>query len=325
MKLSAVLKLVRVSALPSAWADQFGGMALVVALVYKAGYGRVELSKLPLLLIMSMGVYLGGMALNDVLHVRKDRLLGKKRPIVTGEVSVAQAWLVTGLLFVIGLGAGIMAGCGGPVAALIALIFLYNHLAAGRIEGVEVKHPLGWTIGSVAVIATCRALHVLLPLLAHAGPGRLPDLLWNRGLAFLFAGSVFAYFCLVTVVSLFEDAGGGRGAIRLVQALLLPVVMLLPLYVLTQPGETSTPVLGIFVPLLVLAWLLMTLWLKLDAARADPVPPKLGACVGAGIRGEALLMAGFALMLAPLQPWWGLAALAMYPAGKVLGMWISPT
>src|SRR5690606_36565534 len=64
MKLSPVLKLVRLSALPSAWADQFGGMALALALAPVLGY-RFDALKIAWLLPASLGVYLGGMALND--------------------------------------------------------------------------------------------------------------------------------------------------------------------------------------------------------------------------------------------------------------------
>jgi 4-hydroxybenzoate polyprenyltransferase len=321
MKLTAVLKLVRLSALPSAWADQFGGMALAFAMV-GAGYWRFEPAKIVWLLVMSLGVYLGGMALNDVLHVRKDRLLRKPRPIASGELKLSTGWLVTLGLFGVGIAGGFAAGCGGPVLALIALIFLYNHLAAGRIVGVEVKQPKLWAIASVVVIAACRGIHVSLPLLAHAGG--LPQLLRHTTVA-LFAGSVFLYFGFVTIVSLFEDTGGGRRALFALSLLLAPVVLTLPVYLLAQTGQPASPILGVFLPLALLAWLLHGLWRKLDAARKEPTPPKLGACVGAGIRGEALLMAGFALMLAPTQPWWGLLALTMYPAGSLLSHWISPT
>ncbi|MBZ0136078.1 MAG: UbiA family prenyltransferase [Planctomycetes bacterium] len=323
MKLTPILKLVRLSALPSAWADQFGGMALAFAML-GAGYWRFDPIKIVWLLLMSFGVYLGGMALNDVLHVRKDRLLRKARPIASGELKLSTGWLVTLALFAAGIAGGFVAGCGGPVLALIALIFLYNHLAAGKVVGVDVKQPKAWAIASVFVIAACRGLHVSLPLIAHAGTQKFPQLLQHTTVA-LFAGSVFVYFCFVTIVSLFEDTGGGRRALLILSLLLVPVVLTLPIYLLAKPGHAASPILGVFVPLGILAWLLQRLWRKLDAARKEPIPPKLGACVGAGIRGEALLMAGFALMLAPAHPWWGLSALAMYPAGIVLSKWISPT
>ena len=109
MKLTPILKLVRLSALPSAWADQFGGMALASVLV-GAGYWRFEPWKIALLLPMSFGIYLGGMALNDVLHVRKDRLLHKPRPLATGDLTLAQGWAITLLLFTLGIVCGFAAG-----------------------------------------------------------------------------------------------------------------------------------------------------------------------------------------------------------------------
>jgi 4-hydroxybenzoate polyprenyltransferase len=318
--MKSILKLVRLSALPSALADQLGGMALA-ALIVRA---NLDLWKLPWLLLASAGVYLGGMALNDVLHVRKDRLLGKKRPIVAGEISQSMAWAVTLVLFALGVTGGYMAGCLQPTLVLIVLIFLYNSLAAGRIVGVEVKHPKTWTIAGVLVIAACRVIHACLPLVAHTGAQILPQGIDDPVVA-LFAASVFVYFCLVTVVSLFEDSGGGRRALVAVIVLLAGPVLSLPVYLLQLAGEAASPIVGVFVPLAALAVLLITLWRKLDAARAEPTPPKLGACVGAGIRGECLLMAGFALMLAPEQPWWGFAAMGLYPVGIVLSKWISPT
>jgi 4-hydroxybenzoate polyprenyltransferase len=323
MKLSPILKLVRLSALPSAWADQFGGMALAFALAGALNY-RFDPLKILWLLPASLGVYLGGMALNDVMHVRKDRLLHKPRPIVTGELSHKSALAIALGLFAIAIVAGFIAGCGPALLALLALIALYNHLAAGRIVGVDVQHPKAWTVASVGVIALCRAIHVLLPLMAFAGVGKLPRLLQRPEIG-LFAGSVFGYFCLVTIVSLFEDSGGGRKALRAVEVLLLPVTLALPAWLLSRPGAAHSPILGVFLPLAALAALLLGLWHRLDAARAEPTPPKLGAVVGGGIRAEALLMGGFALMLAPTQPWWGLLALAMFPAGAALSKWISPT
>jgi hypothetical protein len=143
--------------------------------------------------------------------------------------------------------------------------------------------------------------------------------------AWVFAGSVFAYFCLVTTVSLFEDRGGGRLALAIVSVLLLPVALTLPGYVLARPEPQHSQILGVLLPLRVLVWLIFGLWRALDKARREPTPPNLGRAVGAGIRGECLMMCGFALMLAPVHPWWGLLALACYPVGKLLSRWISPT
>lgn len=324
VKLLPLLKLVRLSALPSALADVFGGMALVVALGPSMSLWNVGAAKLPWLLLATCGIYLGGMASNDLLHARKDALLGKKRPIVTGEVSFKAAWTATCLLYAAGLAGAILAGCAGPALLLIALTLLYNWLARGRVVGVTVRQPIGMSIAAVAVIALCRAVHVLLPLIAHMPPSSSPDRLVGT-IAVLFAASVFVYFALVTIISLFEDTGGGRAALHAVQILLMPVPLALPIVILARPGTAASYVLGVLSPLLIAAALLLGLWKALDVARESPTPPNLGKAVGAGIRGECLLMAAFALALVPIQPWWGFSALAMYPAGRIMARWISPT
>lgn len=324
MKVLPLLKLVRLSALPSALADVFGGMALTVALSAQFGLQLHGASKLPWLLLASCGIYLGGMASNDVLHARKDALLGKKRPIITGELSFKAARATTAMLYLIGLVAAILAECAIPALLLIALTLLYNWLARGRIVADKVSQPKVLTIAAVAVIAACRALHVLMPLLAHLPPNFALSRLLNT-IAVLFAASVFVYFALVTIVSLFEDTGGGRHALHAVQILLMPIPLALPIVIFMRPGTAPSYVLGVAAPLLIAAALLLGLWKALDTARAAPTPPNLGKAVGAGIRGECLIMAAFALALAPHQPWWGLCALAMYPTGRIMTRWISPT
>lgn len=324
MKVLPYLKLVRLSALPSALADVFGGMALAMALGPGFGLWHPGIDRLPWLLLATTGIYLGGMASNDVLHARKDGLLGKKRPIVTGEVTFKSAWALTCLLYAVGLAGAIVAGCAGPALLLVALTLLYNWLARGRIVGVHVTQPLGLSVAAVAVIALCRALHVLLPLFAYV-PAQFPLVRLLDTIAPLFAASVFVYFALVTTVSLFEDTGGGRKALHAVQILLMPVPLALPVVVLMRPGAAPSFLLGVIAPLLIAVALLLGLWKALDVARESPTPPNLGKAVGTGIRGECLLMAAFALALVPLQPWWGLCALAMYPIGRVMTRWISPT
>lgn len=316
MKFVATLKLVRVSALPSALADVFGGMALAYALL-----PEFELAKLPWLLLATAGVYLGGMALNDVLHVRKDGLLRKKRPIVTREISLNQARLVTAGLLAAGVVGGVLAGAAIWVGLLIGLIVLYNVLAMGSVRGVQVVNPLPRAAAGVVVIALCRALHVSLPLLAHGACGVLLETPhWP-----LFAGSVFVYFSLVTVVSLFEDSGGGRFALRVVSWLLYPAVLALPVYMIVTPPDGAHELLAFVMPAFLVAVLLVSLQSHLDKARAEPTPPNLGRTVGAGIRGEALLMAAFAFLMAADQWWWGVSALACWPLGRLLSRWVSPT
>jgi 4-hydroxybenzoate polyprenyltransferase len=320
MNLMPILKFLRVSALPSALADVFGGMALVTALAMATG--GFELTTLPLVgvLLATVGVYLLGMALNDLLHHRKDKALGKARPLVTGELTLLRGWVVAFCLYVLALIGARLAEIDLYVFALMALVLLYNWLAAGRVkEGKLLATPIR-SVLSVPVIALCRALHVSLPVFAFGRPEML-----EQPLFWLFVGSVFVYFCLVTTISLFEDLGGGRRALQGVQWGLAVPVLVVPLYWYGQPGQPTDWLIGGALALVVLGYLLVTLHMVIGSAVRDPVPPKLGRAVGTGIRGEALLMGGFALALAQDQPWWGLLAIFCFPLGKFLSRFVSPT
>lgn len=317
-----ILKFVRVSALPSAWADTLGGCALALA-VSASGVFRFEPAKLPWLLLMTLGIYLGGMAHNDVAHFDKDRLLGKKRPLVTGELPPMAGFIVMLALFATGLLGAFMAGCAGEAAVLVLLVLAYNKLARGRATPDGFVQSGGSAALAVAVIAACRGLHVLLPLLAHA-PESVVGHLVTRPLVWGFAATVVVWFMLVTSVSLFEDRGGGADALRWIARLAVPVVFAYPLYLLARPGQPVL-VIGLIAPLLVLVALLWRYWQASDRAVADPNPRHVGMLVGAGIRSECLLMAALAWMLVPQQPGWGLAALLCFPAAILAARWVSPT
>ena len=319
MKVMPVLKLVRLSALPSAWADVFGGVALVLAILPGA-----NLARWPWLLLATTGIYLGGMALNDVMHAPKDILLGKKRPIVMGDVSIVQAFRLTCILYAAGLLCAVMAGCAGVALLLAALTVLYNWLARGTIEVSRLRLSIPRQMAGVVVIAACRALNVSLAwfALVPAGFSTGGAMDWAPGWVLW---SVFFYFVLVTVISLFEDSGEGRRALRVVSALLAPVVLAVPLRALAGPGTPHSFILGVLAPLLIAAALLLNLWRAVDVARAEPTPRNLGAAVGAGLRGECLLMGAFAFALAPGSPGWAFAALACYPLALWLGRRISAT
>lgn len=319
MNIRAHLKLVRISALPSALADVFGGMALVAAVLPGANTARW-----PWLLLATGGIYLGGMALNDVMHAQKDILLRKKRPIVTGELSYVAAFQLTCVLYAAGLAGAVMAGCAGTALVLAGLTVVYNWLSRGSIELSKLRLSMPRQLASVVVIAACRALNVRMALFAFTPAGMgisqgssspAPWVVW----------SVFLYFALVTIMSLFEDSGEGRRALRVVGILLVPVVFAVPVWALGRPGQAQSLILGAFAPLLIAAALVLNLWRAIGKARAEPTPANLGACVGMGIRGECLLMGAIALAIAPHKPVWAFAALACYPVALWLGRRVSPT
>ncbi|HKI70246.1 MAG TPA: UbiA family prenyltransferase [Verrucomicrobiae bacterium] len=109
----------RVSNVPTVWSNCLAGWWL-------AGAGNPE--KLPLLLIGTTFLYVGGMYLNDVFDAEFDHLHRPQRPIPSGTVSERAVWRL-GLLW-LALGAACLMGLGDVTGslglALTLCIVIYN-------------------------------------------------------------------------------------------------------------------------------------------------------------------------------------------------------
>lgn len=126
----AVLRLVRVSLFASALADPWLGYAL--------GGGTRPLEAFGLALA-SLGVYHGGMALNDWVDREADRRAGRDRPLVSGALTaqqglgIAVGLLAFGVLVPWLFGLGWAAGVCIAVAALAAVV--YDVAGRGAVRG----------------------------------------------------------------------------------------------------------------------------------------------------------------------------------------------
>ncbi len=160
--LGTLLRLGRVSNLPTVWTDVLAGTALA---------GGDPLSGRTALALAAMTLfYIGGMFLNDAFDRAVDARERPSRPIPAGEIS---APTVFGIGFgMLGLGVVLMALCGS--AALACAIAL-----AGAIVGYDVFHkgnPL-----SPVVMSLCRLLVYLGA--AAAAVGSVPAPVWLAGTA----------------------------------------------------------------------------------------------------------------------------------------------
>ncbi len=97
----------RVSNLPTVWSNCLAGWWLG---------GGENPEKLPLLLIGTTFLYVGGMYLNDVFDAEFDHLYRPERPIPSGAVSMRTVWRF-GLLW-LALGAGCLMGLGRVTGSL---------------------------------------------------------------------------------------------------------------------------------------------------------------------------------------------------------------
>jgi hypothetical protein len=149
----------------------------------------------------SAGLYLFGMVQNDLVDIRRDRLLKVRRPLVTGELGIGTAVvlliLTGGLAAVCAVMLSVVMHRGGALTLAIgtfAAINLYN-LAAKRGPPYVATTVMGlcrflnFGIGVAAAVGVPRRIG--LDLLHPSGP------LWVRhGLALFFAAMVAAGYSI---------------------------------------------------------------------------------------------------------------------------------
>ncbi len=182
MSLRGVYRILRLPLAVTAVADVIAGYAVTrISLLYEFDW-----SVAGWLAGTSAGLYLFGMVENDLVDIRRDRLLKQPRPLVTGEIGVAAA------VVLLILTAGLSAVCasrltGGAVTMSIAAFAAINLYNLGAKHGpvyvamstMGLCRLLNFGIGVVAGLGFPRQLGVELFL--PSGP------LWVRqGLALFF-------------------------------------------------------------------------------------------------------------------------------------------
>jgi hypothetical protein len=131
------------------------------------------LGTLPTLVVASAFLYLAGMVLNDAFDAKLDAVERPERPIPSGRISRAEAYLVGWILLTLGILCGWLASWltgmaqPGVVATLLALAVV------GYDAGLK-NTPFGpWAMGA------CRLLNVLLGASFATQPYALPILVYG--------------------------------------------------------------------------------------------------------------------------------------------------
>lgn len=139
-------------------------------------------------LIAVMLLYVGGMALNDVVDYRIDMRQRPERPIPSGRIPL---WAAAGVAFAcLAAGAGLTAFAGRPAVwfamALVAVIVVY-----------DVVHKR--TAASVVLMGACRGLVYLTAAAAVCWPLEWP-------VAMILTAAITVYVALVTLLARAEVA-----------------------------------------------------------------------------------------------------------------------
>lgn len=298
-KLKAYAELLRVSNVLTAVADVWMGMIVATGTLAPA-WVSVPLTA------ASVCLYLGGMALNDLLDAPRDAKQRSSRPIPSGRVSPTEAKSLTAALLVAGISCGgLTAWAVGHVAplafAVALLIFIWLYDAAFKASPLA---PLN--------MGACRALNVCLGL-SVGGPS-----VWQVG---MIAPGVLLYVVGLTLFARREERQNRR--LPLIAAAVVSGVGLTTL----AAAPLSLGGLSEAVPETrwIVLWLVVTLLVgrRYVAAILQPTPRHIQGAVGNAIQGIILIDA--ALAWGYVGPYWGLAIFALLPPTMLMARFIPQT
>lgn len=246
--LKPYLQLTRPANLLTALADILAGMAI-------AGF---TFSGEPYfyLLLATLGLYGGGVVLNDVFDAELDAIERPERPIPSGRVSLRAATIFGGVLLASGiLSARLFSLTSGLIALGIALlVILYDRSA---------KHSKLW--GPI-VMGMCRGGNLLLGI--SVLPAALSERWWIGLVPIVYIGAI-------TMISQDEVHGGKRRTLYLA-GLLYTTVHLVQIFVAYSQGNIliALPLVGLHLFLVA-----RPLWNAIQ----NPVGPLIGKAVKAGV------------------------------------------
>ncbi len=268
------LQLMRPPNLVTAIADILAGFAVA---------GLVNFEALPWLLAATIGLYGGGVVLNDVFDRRLDAIERPERPIPSGRATAWGGVLLGTMLLIGGIGAAFLASVfSGVLAVLIAMCaVLYD--AWGKHHAI---------IGPVNM-GMCRGLNLLLGV--SAAPV-LVDEKWYLALI------PVTYIAAITAISTGEVRGGKRGTGLLALGLLGAVIA-------TLLALTRTPAFGLVA---LLPFLALFAWRVVPAfwhAYLEPQPDRIRSAVKAGVL--SLIVLDSAIAAGYAGPLYGAVVLAL--------------
>jgi hypothetical protein len=154
----AWLEIMRISNAPTVLSNGIAGGVLGTMAVDPAMHPSA-LDARWLTVLSPLACYIGGMVLNDAFDARIDARERPNRPIPSGRITRAEAFTV-GALFLAG-GVAVALAYGSVESAVGAAVLALLVIAYDAIHAL--------TAGSIVLLAACRALAALVPMIAIAG------------------------------------------------------------------------------------------------------------------------------------------------------------
>ncbi len=247
------------------------------------------------LLLSSVALYAGGVALNDVFDAALDKVERPERPIPSGVVSRRAAAVYGGTLLFLGVGLAFLAH---PVSAYVALLLGLAILAYDAFsKKIAFLGPLNMGI--------CRGLNLVL------GISVLGDLSqWG------YAVIPVVYIFAITMISRGEVHGNNKKHILWAAFLYLLVIFSLTYVASMYPANNLQALLflGIF------AFLVLTPLMK---AYRENHPENIRKAVMAGVL--SLIVMDAALSVVFTTWWYGFIILLLWPFSRMLSKFFAVT
>ena len=286
-KLIGYLRLMRLANIITAITDVLAGVAIAGSLYYSI-FGLADpvslgnlmiqylnyplMQKVGLLCLSTIGLYGGGVVLNDVFDAELDKKERPERPIPSGLISKTSAAILGIFLLLMGIASAAFTNPSDLLnySALIATVIA----VAAVVYDKWMKHnsffgPLNMGI--------CRGLNLLLGMSILAFSMQF---FWK--ITFL----PIIYIAAITMISRGEVHGGKRGTINF--AALLYVIVAFSIIVLSYQNNTLTKSL----PFLLMFGLVI--FPSLIEALSKPDGPKIGKAVKSGVIGLIMMNASLA-------------------------------
>ncbi len=321
-KLAAYLRLMRISALPTLWAD------VLMAFLLAAG-SWLPSWELALLLVCSSCFYLAGMVLNNLCDVEYDREHCPGRVLPSGQVAVGSAWILFASLLITAL---VIAGCltgiqlqRGPGEnwwqlpiglCLAAFIAIYNFRAKRSVFG-----PL--------FMGGCRFLNILLVTSMHVQGNHL--IAWFEKDQLLVAAAIGTYVAGITWFGRSEHGQSRRGQLIVGAIVMAAGVSLLFWLPFTDffdglaSDRDAVPIRNKWVFCGLLAMMLFPVFRRVAMALGTCESRDIKSAVIISLLTIIMLDASICYLVSPETPAYALVVATLLVPAWLMGRWISAT
>jgi len=271
-KFLGYIRLMRPANVVTAIADVLAGMAIAgYFLRQQDGWlaGPFWLSYIPVLLlcIATIGLYAGGIILNDVFDAELDRIERPERPIPSGLISRNAAAIFGGVFFFIAIFA---AGLYSDEARYLAVAIMISCLVYDK----YLKHHV---VFGPLNMGLCRGLNLLLGI--SIVPGMVQQL-WYLAIV------PILYIAAITMISRGEVHGGNKNTLYFAAILYLLVIGCIAGFGI---WNSQVPLTAFF-----LALFAVMIFTPLFRAMKNPIGPNIGKAVKSGVIALILMNAAWA-------------------------------